>query len=451
MSLFSPLPEPLEPETSAALQPLAERMRPRSLDEFIGQEKLLGPGKPLRVQIESDNLSSMLLWGPPGCGKTTLARLIARLTKSDFTSFSAVLTGIKEIKEVMAQAEQKSRNGRRTIVFVDEVHRFNKAQQDAFLPHVEAGHILFIGATTENPSFEVISPLLSRTKVYVLESLTTLQIVELLKRALQDREHGLGGEKLEASEEVLFRIASYANGDARYGYNTLELCARSGEPDSQGVRHISKELLEGVLQRRMLRYDKAGEEHFNLISALHKSVRNSDPDAALYWLARMLESGEDPLYLARRLVRMASEDIGLAEPGALAITLAAKDAFDFLGAPEGHLALAQAAVYLSLAPKSNALYVGYGDVLEDVQKTEADPVPLQLRNAPTNLMKNIGYGKEYQYAHDFEGKVTDMQCLPDNLSTRTYYQPTDQGFEARLRTRMDEIRKIKSKATGSSK
>ena len=450
MSLFSPLPDPLEPETSAALQPLAERMRPRSLDEFIGQEKLLGPGKPLRVQIESDNLSSMLLWGPPGCGKTTLARLIARLTKSDFTSFSAVLTGIKEIKEVMAQAEQKSRNGRRTIVFVDEVHRFNKAQQDAFLPHVEAGHILFIGATTENPSFEVISPLLSRTKVYVLESLTTPQIVDLLKRALQDREHGLGGEKLEASEDVLFRIASYANGDARYGYNTLELCARSGEADSQGVRHISKELLEGVLQRRMLRYDKAGEEHFNLISALHKSVRNSDPDAALYWLARMLESGEDPLYLARRLVRMASEDIGLAEPGALAITLAAKDAFDFLGAPEGHLALAQAAVYLSLAPKSNALYVGYGEVLEDVQKTEADPVPLQLRNAPTNLMKNIGYGKEYQYAHDFEGKVTDMQCLPDNLLTRTYYQPTDQGFEARLRTRMDEIRKIKSRGASNA-
>jgi putative ATPase len=450
MSLFSPLPEPLDPETSAALQPLAERMRPRSLDEFIGQEKLLGPGKPLRVQIESDNLSSMLLWGPPGCGKTTLARLIARLTKSDFTSFSAVLTGIKEIKEVMAQAEQKSRNGRRTIVFVDEVHRFNKAQQDAFLPHVEAGHILFIGATTENPSFEVISPLLSRTKVYVLESLTTPQIVDLLKRALQDREHGLGGEKLETSEDVLFRIASYANGDARYGYNTLELCARSAEPDSQGVRHISKELLEGVLQRRMLRYDKAGEEHFNLISALHKSVRNSDPDAALYWLARMLESGEDPLYLARRLVRMASEDIGLAEPGALAITLAAKDAFDFLGGPEGHLALAQAAVYLSLAPKSNALYVGYGDVLEDVQKTEADPVPLQLRNAPTNLMKNIGYGKEYQYAHDFEGKVTDMQCLPDNLSTRTYYQPTDQGFEARLRTRMDEIRKIKSRGASNA-
>jgi putative ATPase len=450
MSLFSPLPEPLDSETSVALQPLAERMRPRTLDEFIGQEKLLGPGKPLRVQIESDNLSSMLLWGPPGCGKTTLARLIARLTKSDFTSFSAVLTGIKEIKEVMAQAEQKSRNGRRTIVFVDEVHRFNKAQQDAFLPHVEAGHILFIGATTENPSFEVISPLLSRTKVYVLEAHTTPQIVELLKRALQDRERGLGEENLEASEDVLFRIASYANGDARSGYNTLELCARSAEPDAQGVRHITKDLLQDLLQRRMLRYDKAGEEHFNLISALHKSVRNSDPDAALYWLARMLESGEDPLYLARRLVRMASEDIGLAEPGALAVTLAAKDAFDFLGAPEGHLALAQAAVYLSLAPKSNALYVGYGDVLEDVHKTEADPVPLQLRNAPTNLMKNIGYGKEYQYAHDFQEKVTNMQCLPDNLSTRTYYQPTDQGFEARLRTRMDEIRKIKSRGASSA-
>jgi putative ATPase len=450
MSLFSSLPEPLDSETSAALQPLAERMRPRTLDEFIGQEKLLGTGKPLRVQIESDNLSSMLLWGPPGCGKTTLARLIARLTKSDFTSFSAVLTGIKEIKEVMAQAEQKSRSGRRTIVFVDEVHRFNKAQQDAFLPHVEAGHILFIGATTENPSFEVISPLLSRTKVYVLEAHTTPQIVELLKRALQDRERGLGEENLEASEDVLFRIASYANGDARSGYNTLELCARSAEADVQGVRHITKDLLQDLLQRRMLRYDKAGEEHFNLISALHKSVRNSDPDAALYWLARMLESGEDPLYLARRMVRMASEDIGLAEPGALAVTLAAKDAFDFLGAPEGHLALAQAAVYLSLAPKSNALYMGYGDALEDVHKTETDPVPLQLRNAPTNLMKNIGYGKEYQYAHDFEDKVTNMQCLPDNLSTRTYYQPTDQGFEARLRTRMDEIRKIKARGASNA-
>jgi putative ATPase len=453
MSLFPTLPEP---ETSAALQPLAERMRPRTLDEFIGQEKLLGPGKPLRVQIETDNLSSMLFWGPPGCGKTTLARLIARLTKSEFIPFSAVTSGIKEIKEVMAEAEKKSRAGLRTIVFVDEVHRFNKSQQDAFLPHVEAGHILFIGATTENPSFEVISPLLSRTKVYVLEAHTTPQIVELLHRALADKEHGLGNEKIDASEDVLFRIAAFANGDARTAYNTLELAVKSSPAEAAhsaakaGPITITPDLLEALLQRKMLRYDKSGEEHFNLISALHKSVRNSDPDAALYWLARMLESGEEPLYLARRMVRMASEDIGLAEPGALAVTLAAKDAFDFLGAPEGNLALAQAAVYLSLAPKSNALYTAYGEVLEDVYKTEADPVPLHLRNAVTGLMKNIGYSRGYKYAHNFDDKVTDMTCLPDNLSSRTYYKPTDQGFEARLRSRMDEIRKIKSRAAPGS-
>ena len=446
MSLFPPLPSPVEPETPSALQPLAERMRPRTLDEFIGQEKLLGPGKPLRRQIESDNIGSMLFWGPPGCGKTTLARLIARLTKSDFISFSAVLSGIREIKEVMAASELKSKSGNRTIVFVDEVHRFNKAQQDAFLPYVEAGHIIFIGATTENPSFEVISPLLSRTKVYVLEALTTPQIAELLHRALTDKEHGLGQQDIAASEQVLFRIASFANGDARAAYNTLELCVRSGKAGPDGALQITSELLEDVLQRKLLRYDKSGEEHFNLISALHKSVRNSDPDAALYWLARMLDSGEDPLYLARRMVRMASEDIGLAEPGALAVTLAARDAFDFLGAPEGHLALAQAAVYLSLAPKSNALYTAYGDVQEEVQQTEADPVPLHLRNAPTGLMKNIGYGKDYQYAHNYQEKVTNMQCLPDNLVGRSWYKPTDQGFEARLRTRLDEIRKIKSHA-----
>jgi len=451
MSLFGAEPEMRAQETAAALQPLAERMRPRTLDEVMGQEKLLGPGKPLRVQIENDNLTSMLFWGPPGCGKTTLARLIARLTKSEFVSFSAVLSGIKEIKEVMADSEKKSRAGRRTIVFVDEVHRFNKAQQDAFLPHVEAGHILFIGATTENPSFEVISPLLSRTKVYVLEALTTPQIVELLRRALEDRERGLGGENVEASEEVLFRIAAYANGDARTAYNTLELCVKSAamEKEAQtGVsvpqKRITVELLEDVLQKKMLRYDKAGEEHYNLISALHKSVRNSDPDAALYWLARMIESGEDALYLARRMVRMASEDIGLAEPGALAVTLAAKEAFDFLGAPEGHLALAQAAVYLSLAPKSNAVYVAYGEVMEDVRKTEAEPVPLHLRNAVTGLMKDVGYGEGYQYAHDFEEKVTEMQCLPDNLVGRRYYKPTDQGFEARIKARMAEIGKMKS-------
>jgi putative ATPase len=461
MGLFSALPEA---EAAAGLQPLAERMRPRTLDEFIGQEKLLGPGKPLRVQIESDNLGSMLFWGPPGCGKTTLARLIARLTKAEFVSFSAVLSGIKEIKEVMAVAEHKSRGGTRTIVFVDEVHRFNKSQQDAFLPHVEAGHILFIGATTENPSFEVISPLLSRTKVYVLESLTTPQIVELLKRALGDKERGLGNEQVQingkSEHEVLWRMASFANGDARAAYNTLELCVRSAQPENSEtpgkkpaagtprVKRITEELLENVLQRKMLRYDKAGEEHYNLISALHKSVRNSDPDAALYWLARMIESGEDALYLARRMVRMASEDIGLAEPAALAVTLAAKDAFDFLGAPEGHLALAQAAVYLSLAPKSNALYTGYGAVMEDVHKTEADPVPLHLRNAVTGLMKNVGYGKGYKYAHNFEEKVTDMQCMPDNLSGKIYYQPSDQGFEARLRTRMEEIRKLKVRGAG---
>jgi putative ATPase len=447
MSLFPTLPVDDSP---SANQPLAERMRPRNLDEFIGQEKLLGPGKPLRVQIESDNLGSVLFWGPPGCGKTTLARLIARLTKSEFISFSAVLSGIKEIKEVMADAERKFRSARRTIVFVDEVHRFNKSQQDAFLPYVEAGHITFIGATTENPSFEVISPLLSRTKVYVLESLTTPQIVQLLYRALEDKDRGLGNENLRASEEILFRIASFANGDARAAYNTVELCARSAKLDSSGARIITDALLEDILQRKLLRYDKSGEEHYNLISALHKSVRNSDPDAALYWLARMLESGEDPLYLARRMVRMASEDIGLAEPGALAVTLAAKEAFDFLGAPEGNLALAQAAVYLSLAPKSNAVYTAYGDVMDDVHRTEADPVPLHLRNAATPLMENIGYGKGYKYAHNFEEKVTDMSCLPENLSGRSWYKPTDQGFEQRLRARLDEIRKLKSRGASNA-
>ncbi len=451
MSLFSKLPrQTLDPGLPAAHQPLAERMRPRTLDEFLGQEKLLGPGKPLRVQIENDNLGSMLFWGPPGCGKTTLARVIARLTSSEFVSFSAVLAGIKEIKDVMAAAERQSHSGHRTIVFVDEVHRFNKAQQDAFLPYVEAGHITFIGATTENPSFEVISPLLSRTKVYVLDPLPTPLIVELLRRALADKERGLANENLNADDDILFRIASFANGDARTAYNILELAARGARPDSQGVLVVTRELLEDILQRKLLRYDKAGEEHYNLISALHKSVRNSDPDAALYWLSRMLESGEDPLYLARRMVRMASEDIGLAEPGALAVTLAAKDAFDFLGAPEGHLALAQAAVYLSLAPKSNAVYTAFGDASEDVRKTEAEPVPLHLRNAVTGLMKNIGYGEGYKYAHNFEEKVTDMSCLPDNLAGRVYYNPTGEGFEQRLRQRLDEIRKLRVRTKSNS-
>ena len=351
-------------EESPAGRPLADRMRPQTLDEFIGQEELLGPGKPLRVQIERDDLSSMLL-GPPGCGKTTLARIIARTTKSEFIPFSAVLSGIKEIKGVMAKAEATRRYGRRTIVFVDEVHRFNRAQQDAFLPHVEAGNILLIGATTENPSFEVIAPLLSRMKVYVLKAHTAEQIVSLLERALADDVRGLGKVNVAANLEILHRIAILANGDARAAYNTLEALVMGTEPGPEGRRVLTQERLEDVLQRKLLRYDKSGEEHFNLISALHKSVRNSDADAALYWLTRMIESGEDPLYFARRLVRMASEDIGLAEPHAVAVTFAAMHAFDFLGPPEGHLALAQAAVYLSLAPKSNALYTAYGEVQDD--------------------------------------------------------------------------------------
>jgi len=442
MSLFAKL----EPEESAgAGQPLAERMRPRTLDEFAGQEALLGRGKPLRTQIERDEIGSMILWGPPGCGKTTLARLIARITHSEFAAFSAVMTGIKEIKDVMAAAEHARRAGRRTIVFIDEVHRFNKAQQDAFLPYVEAGSIIFIGATTENPSFEVISPLLSRTRVYVLQSLSTEQIESLLRRALTDKERGLGNENMAISDEAIQHIAVFSGGDARAAYNTLETVARAAQPDARGVRTITKELLSDLLQKKFLLYDKAGEEHYNLISALHKSVRNSDPDASLYWLVRMLESGEDPLYVARRLVRMASEDIGLAEPGALAVTIAAMQAADFVGPPEGNLALAQAAVYLALAPKSNALYTGYGSVMADLEGTRAEPVPLHLRNAPTGLMKKIGYGKGYEHAHDIEGKVADMACLPESLAGRTYYHPTDQGFEERLRQRMEEIRRIKVK------
>ncbi|HXN73066.1 MAG TPA: replication-associated recombination protein A [Candidatus Acidoferrales bacterium] len=446
MGLF----QTLEPEAeSQAGRPLADRMRPRTLDEFIGQEELLGPGKPLRVQIERDDLSSMLLWGPPGCGKTTLARIIAKSTRSDFIPFSAVLAGIKEIKEVMAKAEGARRYGMRTIVFVDEVHRFNRAQQDAFLPHVEAGNILLIGATTENPSFEVIAPLLSRMRVYILHALTKDQIVGLLRRALADPVRGLGKESVTAPDDILDRIAILANGDARSAYNTLEALVMGTTPNAESRRVLSQARLEDVLQKKLLPYDKSGEEHFNLISALHKSVRNSDADASLYWLARMLESGEDPLYVARRLVRMANEDIGLAEPHAVQVALAAMQAFEFLGPPEGNLALAQAAVYLALAPKSNAVYTAYGDVQDDLQRTMAEPVPLHLRNAVTGLMKNIGYGKGYQYAHNAEEKVTDMTCLPESLADRVYYHPTDQGFEARIRQRLEEIRRIKSKTSES--
>jgi putative ATPase len=443
MGLFQAIEPDEEP---LAGRPLADRMRPRTLDEFVGQEELLGPGKPLRVQIERDELGSMLFWGPPGCGKTTLARIIAKTTRSDFVPFSAVLAGIKEIKETMAKAEGARRYGRRTIVFVDEVHRFNRAQQDAFLPHVEAGNILLIGATTENPSFEVIAPLLSRMKVYVLRPLAAERIIALLRKALADSARGLGQDRVEASDAILERIAVLANGDARAAYNTLEALVLGTEEEGDGRRVLSESRLEDVLQKKLLPYDKAGEEHFNLISALHKSVRNSDPDAALYWLARMLESGEDPLYVARRMVRMASEDIGLAEPGALAVAIAAKEAFEFMGPPEGNLALAQAAVYLSLAPKSNALYTGYGAVQEDVQRTIAEPVPLHLRNAVTGLMRHIGYGQGYQYAHDADEKVTDMACLPESLAGRTYYKPTDQGFESRIRQRLEEIRRIQRKS-----
>jgi len=422
--------------------PLAERMRPRSLDEFLGQEHLLGPGKPLRVQIERDDASSMIFWGPPGVGKTTLAKIIAETTKATFIEFSAVLSGIKEIKQVMADAEKAATWGTRTILFIDEIHRFNRAQQDAFLPWVERGSIRLIGATTENPSFEINSALLSRCRVYTLQALSDAQIVTLLERALADPARGLGTQHLTAGEGALDLLASYASGDARNALNALEVAVKlaKARPDGQS---ITREIATEALQQRVLIYDKQGEEHYNLISALHKSIRNSDPDAALYWLGRMLQGGEDPLYVARRLVRMAVEDIGLAAPEALNLTLSARDTMEFLGSPEGDLALGEAAVYLALAPKSNALYTAYSEVLSDIESTRQEPVPLHLRNAPTKLMKELDYGKGYQYAHDVEGRVADMECLPPSLAGRRYYQPTQEGREKLLAQRMEEIRRIR--------
>ena len=432
MSLFDEPPAPVDPNTV----PLAERMRPRTLDEIVGQDDVIAVGRPLREMIDRDLLQSIILWGPPGTGKTTLARLIADLTKANFIAFSAVLAGIKEVKDVMAAAEQRRRmSGRRTIVFVDEIHRFNKAQQDAFLPRVESGDIVLIGATTENPSFEVNAALLSRSKVFVLKLLTEDAIVTILKTALADPERGLGKQQPEADEDALRAISRFANGDARSALNLLQLTVSSAN-NPTGRPRLDKALLEKTLQNRTLLYDKTGEEHYNLMSALHKSMRNSDPDASVYWLARMVEAGEDAKYIARRLIRFASEDIGNADPQALTIAVAAKDAVHFIGMPEGNTALAQAAIYLATAPKSNAVYSAYGAAAETAKNDVASPVPLHLRNAPTKLMKQLDYGKGYQYAHHEPDAVASMDCLPDNLKGREFYQPTDYGFEKEIRKRL---------------
>ena len=427
-------------------QPLAARLRPQTLDEYVGQTHLLGPGKVLRKLIENDNISSMIFWGPPGVGKTTLARIIANATKAKFIDFSAVTSGIKEIRAVMQEAELNRQCGERTIVFVDEIHRFNKAQQDAFLPFVEKGSIILIGATTENPSFEVNGALLSRCKVFVLQALTTEDLTLLLTRAIHDP-RGFGLQTIHMAPELIEMIAVFANGDARSALSTLEMVILNGDTFGSTVT-ITAETLEQCISKKSLLYDKNGEEHYNLISALHKSMRNSDPDAAVYWLARMLEAGEDPLYVARRVTRFASEDIGLADPRALEIAVAAYQACHFIGMPECTVHLTQAVVYMAMAPKSNALYMAYESAKKDALTQLSEPVPMVIRNAPTELMKDLHYGKGYQYAHDTQDKLTNMQCLPDNLLDREYYQPTEQGIEGRYKTRLEQIKAWKKEHGG---